>query len=160
MKTAQDRDALRRALSEGKITCVGTDHAPHKLSDKQGGCAKAASGMPMLQFSLVSMLRLVDEGILSIEQLVWLMCHNPARLFSVKARGFLRPNYKADITLVKRGASWTLTENLIQSKCGWSPLTGEEFRWRVVRTICNGHTVFDEGKTDNDYRGEAVQFEH
>ena len=160
VKTAQDRDALRRALSEGKITCVGTDHAPHKLSDKQGGCAKAASGMPMLQFSLVSMLRLVDEGILSIEQLVWLMCHNPARLFSVKARGFLRPNYKADITLVKRGASWTLTENLIQSKCGWSPLTGEEFRWRVVRTICNGHTVFDEGKTDNDYRGEAVLFEH
>ena len=160
VKTAQDRDALRRALSEGKITCVGTDHAPHKLSDKQGGCAKAASGMPMLQFSLVSMLRLVDEGVLSIEQLVWLMCHNPARLFSVKARGFLRPNYKADITLVKRGASWTLTENLIQSKCGWSPLTGEEFRWRVVRTICNGHTVFDEGKTDNDYRGEAVLFEH
>ena len=160
VKTAQDRDALRRALSEGKITCVGTDHAPHKLSDKQGGCTKAASGMPMLQFSLVSMLRLVDEGILSIEQLVWQMCHNPARLFSVKARGFLRPNYKADITLVKRGASWTLTENLIQSKCGWSPLTGEEFRWRVVRTICNGHTVFDEGKTDNDYRGEAVLFEH
>ena len=160
VKTAQDRDALRRALSEGKITCVGTDHAPHKLSDKQGGCAKAASGMPMLQFSLVSMLRLVDEGVLSIEQLVWLMCHNPARLFSVKARGFLRPNYKADITLVKRGAPWTLTENLIQSKCGWSPLTGEEFRWRVVRTICNGHTVFDEGKTDNDYLGEAVLFEH
>lgn len=160
VKTAQDRDALRRALSEGKITCVGTDHAPHKLSDKQGGCAKAASGMPMLQFSLVSMLRLVDEGVLSIEQLVWLMCHNPARLFSVKARGFLRPNYKADITLVKRGAPWTLTENLIQSKCGWSPLTGEEFRWRVVRTICNGHTVFDEGKIDNDYRGEAVLFEH
>ena len=160
VKTAQDRDALRRALSEGKITCVGTDHAPHKLSDKQGGCTKAASGMPMLQFSLVSMLRLVDEGILSIEQLVWQMCHNPAQLFSVKARGFLRPNYKADITLVKRGASWTLTENLIQSKCGWSPLTGEEFRWRVVRTICNGHTVFDEGKTDNDYRGEAVLFEH
>ena len=160
VKTAQDRDALRRAISEGKITCVGTDHAPHKLSDKQGGCAKAASGMPMLQFSLVSMLRLVDEGVLSIEQLVWLMCHNPARLFSVKARGFLRSNYKADITLVKRGAPWTLTENLIQSKCGWSPLTGEEFRWRVVRTICNGHTVFDEGKTDNDYLGEAVLFEH
>ena len=98
--------------------------------------------------------------VLSVEQMVWLMCHNPARLFSVKERGFLRPGYKADITLVKRGAPWTLTGNLIQSKCGWSPLTGEQFRWRVVRTICNGHSVFEEGKMDEDYRGEAVEFVH
>lgn len=160
VKTAQDREALRQALTNGKITCVGTDHAPHKLSEKQGGCAKAASGMPMLQFSLVSMLKLVDEGVLTVEQVVWLMCHNPARLFSVKDRGYLRPNYKADITIVRRGTPWTLTEDLIQSKCGWSPLTGEQFCWRVVRTICNGHTVFDEGKMDMDYRGEALQFEH
>jgi dihydroorotase len=160
VKTTTDREALRLALTDGKITCIGTDHAPHKLSDKQGGCAKAASGMPMLQFSLVSMLNLVDEGVLTVEELAWLMCHNPARLFSVKERGFLRPGYKADITLVRRGAPWTLTENLIQSKCGWSPLTGEQFRWRVVRTICNGHTVFDNGKMDEDYRGEAVEFKH
>lgn len=158
VKTAKDREALRRALSKGVITCIGTDHAPHKLSDKQGGCAHAASGMPMIQFSLVSMLNLVDEGIITAEQLVWLMCHNPARLFSVSNRGFIRPGYKADITIVKRDTPWTLTEDMIQSKCGWSPLTGDEFHWRVMKTICNGHTVFDNGRMDETYRGEAVTF--
>lgn len=159
VKSAMDRKALRLALAGGRITCIGTDHAPHQLADKQGGCARAASGMPMVQFSLVSMLRLVDEGVLTLEQLVWLMCHNPARLFSVSRRGFVRPGFKADITIVRRGAPWTLTESLIQSKCHWSPLTGGQFRWRVERTICNGHTVFSEGKMDESYRGEAVRFE-
>ncbi len=159
VKTANDRDALRLALHNGGITCIGTDHAPHKLSDKQGGCAHAASGMPMVQFSLVSMLNLVDEGIISVEQLVWLMCHNPARLFSVSNRGFIRPGYKADITIVKRDEPWTLTEEMIQSKCGWSPLTGDKFSWRVIRTICNGHTVFDNGQVDGSYLGEAVRFD-
>lgn len=84
----------------------------------------------------------------------------PTRLFAVKARGFIRPGYKADLTIVQRGAPWTLTESLIQSKCKWSPLTGEQFRWKVIKTICNGHTIFDEGKMDEDYRGEAVKFEH
>ena len=119
---------------------------------------RMASGMPMVQFSLVSMLQLVDEGVLTIERLVWLMCHNPARLFAVTGRGFLRPKYKADITIVKRGAPWTLTESLIQSKCQWSPLTGSQFRWRVVRTICNGHTVYHDGNFDDSYRGEALTF--
>lgn len=158
VKTTFDCEALRMALTDGRITCVGTDHAPHELSDKQGGCLKAASGMPMVQFSLVSMLQLVDEGVLTIDRLVWLMCHNPARLFSVSKRGFLREGYKADIAIVKRGAPWTLTDNIIQSKCHWSPLTGSQFRWRVMRTICNGHTVFNDGKFDNDYRGEAIKF--
>lgn len=158
VKSTIDREALRMALSDGRITCVGTDHAPHELSDKQGGCARAASGMPMVQFSLVSMLRLVDEGVLTIEQLVWLMCHNPARLFSVAGRGFLREGYKADITIVRRGAPWTLTESMVQSKCRWSPLTGSQFRWHVERTICNGNTVFHDGRLDEDYRGEAITF--
>lgn len=158
VKTTFDREALRMALADGRIASVATDHAPHLLSDKQGGCLKAAAGMPMVQFSLVAMLRLVDEGVLDIVQLVRLMCHNPARLFSVSKRGFLRPGYKADITIVRRGAPWTLTENIIQSKCRWSPLTGCQFRWRVVRTICNGHTVFNEGTMDKSYRGEAVRF--
>lgn len=158
VKTTSDRGALRLALTDGRITCVGTDHAPHELCDKQGGCARAASGMPMVQFSLVAMLQLVDEGVLSIERLVWLMCHNPARLFAVSDRGFLRPGYKADIAIVSHGTPWTLTGDMIQSKCGWSPLTGTQFRWRVERTICNGHTVFCNGKTNEDYRGEAVKF--
>ncbi len=160
VKTSKDREALRRALNNGTITCIGTDHAPHKLTDKQGGCAQATSGMPMLQFSLVSMLNLVDEGVITVEQMVWLMCHNPARLFAVKNRGFIRPGYKADITLVKQGEPWTLTEDIIQSKCGWSPLIGDKFSWRVIRTICNGHTVFENGKMDDSYRGEAVCFNH
>lgn len=158
VKTAADRSALRKALTNGLITCVGTDHAPHELKDKQGGCIKAASGMPMVQFSLVAMLQLVDEGVLTIDRLVWLMCHNPARLFSVSQRGFLREGYKADITIVRKGTPWTLTKDVIQSKCHWSPLTGSQFHWRVVRTICNGHTVYDNGAFDKNYRGEAVRF--
>lgn len=159
VKTTFDCEALRMALTDGRITCIGTDHAPHELSDKQGGCLKAASGMPMVQFSLVSMLQLVEEDVLTIDRLVWLMCHNPARLFCVSKRGFLRPGYKADITIVKRGAPWTLTENIIQSKCHWSPLTGSQFRWHVERTMCNGHTVYNDGMMDENYRGEAVSFE-
>lgn len=160
VKTASDRDALRRALANGLITAVGTDHAPHQAADKQGGCCRAASGMPTLQFSLVTMLELVEQGVLSLERLVWLMCHNPARLFSITRRGFLRPGYKADITMIRHcDAPWTLTPDLIQSKCGWSPLTGTAYHWQVAATICNGHLIYKEGRiVDNDYRGEALRF--
>ncbi|MFC2296482.1 MAG: dihydroorotase [Prevotella sp.] len=158
VKGLADREALRRALTSGRITCIGTDHAPHQLSDKQGGCARASSGMPMIQFSLVSMLSLVDEGVLSMERLVWLMCHNPARLFGVCDRGFLRVGYKADITIVKKGNPWKVTENVIQSKCKWSPLMGEQFSWRVAGTFCNGHHVYDNGLFDGACRGEEVVF--
>ncbi|MBQ9569909.1 MAG: dihydroorotase, partial [Prevotella sp.] len=100
VKSADDRDALRKALTNGKITTVGTDHAPHLLSEKEGGAARAVSGMPMIQFSLVSMLELVDEGVLPIERLVQLMCHQPASLFEIRDRGYLRKGYKADIVIV------------------------------------------------------------
>lgn len=158
VKRPEDRQTLRQALSDGHISTIGTDHAPHVLADKQGGCAKAASGMPMVQFSLVSMLALVDEGVLTIAQLVNLMCHNPARLFEVSRRGFLRPGYKADIAIVRPNDPWTVTTDLIQSKCGWSPMTGQHYNWRVAKTICNGHLVFDEGAFDSRYHGEAVRF--
>ena len=158
VKTLADRDALRHALYSGRITCIGTDHAPHQLSEKQGGCARASSGMPMIQFSLVSMLGLVDEGVLAMERLVWLMCHNPARLFGVCDRGFLRNGYKADITIVKKGESWKVTEDIIQSKCKWSPLQGEVFTWRVVDTFCNGRHVYNHGVFDDSYCGEEVKF--
>ena len=158
VKTMGDREALRKGIINGRITCIGTDHAPHEPSAKTGGCAKAASGMPMIQFSLVSMLSLVDKGVITIEQMTWLMCHNPARLFSVSKRGFLRQGYKADITIVRKEDPWTINEDIIQSKCGWSPLEGTSFDWRVVKTICNGHTVYDNGKMDENYRGEAVTF--
>ncbi len=142
IKTTTDRDALRRALTDGRIATVATDHAPHLLEQKQGGCKSAASGMPMIQFSLPTMLELTDEGTLSLERMVELMCHNPAQLFKVRGRGFIRPGYKADLVIVRPDTPWTVTEDVIESKCRWSPMLGHEYRWAVERTICNGHTVY------------------
>ena len=158
IKTERDREALQRALTDGRITVIGTDHAPHLLSQKEGGCAKAVSGMPMIQFSLVTMLELVDNGILSLERLVELMCHNPARLFEVRHRGFIREGYQADLVLVRPNTAWVCTKNLIESKCGWSPMEGHMFLWRVERTLCNGHTVYADGKVDASYIGQPVTF--
>lgn len=158
VKTLADRDALRQALCDGRIFVVGTDHAPHEWKDKQGGCAKAASGMPMIQFSLVAMLELVDAGVLTIEKMVELMAHHPASLFCLNNRGFLRKGYQADIVVVRPNVPWTLDKELIQSKCGWSPLEGHEFKWRVEQTICNGHVVYDKGNFDDSYRGEELSF--
>jgi len=158
IKTRRDREALRRALSTGVVTTVATDHAPHEIKDKQGGCARAASGMPMVQFSLVTMLELVDAGYITIERLVDLMCHNPATLFEVRERGYLRRGYKADIVLVRRGEPWTVTKDMVRSKCRWSPMEGHRYNWRVSRTICNGRVVFDNGSFDASCRGEQVMF--
>lgn len=158
IKTECDREMLREALNDGRITVIGTDHAPHLLTQKEGGCAKAASGMPMIQFSLVTMLELVDQGVLSLERLVELMCHNPARLFDVRQRGFLREGYQADIVLVRPNTGWTVTKDMILSKCGWSPMEGHMFLWRVERTLCNGHTVYGQGKVDTNYIGQSVEF--
>ncbi len=158
IKSERDREALREALNDGRISVVGTDHAPHLLSQKEGGCAKAASGMPMVQFSLVTMLELVDQGVLSLERLVELMCHHPATLFGVRHRGFLREGYQADIVLVRPNTGWTVTREIILSKCGWSPMEGHMYLWRVERTLCNGHTVWQQGRVDTSYIGQPVEF--
>lgn len=158
IKTVNDRKALREALADGRISVVGTDHAPHECKDKQGGCAKAASGMPMVQFSLVSMLELVDEGVLSIERMVEVMSHHPAKLFQVDKRGFLRPGYQADIVIVRPHTAWTVHKEIIQSKCGWSPMEGHEYQWQVEQTICNGHLIYNKGVFDEAYRGEELTF--
>ena len=158
VKTPVDQFMLREALNDGRISVVGTDHAPHLLSQKEGGCVMAASGMPMIQFSLVTMLELVDEGVLTIQRLVELMCHNPARLFGIQQRGFLRKGYRADITIVRPKQPWTVTKNCILSKCGWSPLEGHTFNWQVERTLCNGHTVYHNGQVDTSYIGEEISF--
>jgi dihydroorotase len=158
IKTERDREALQRALTDGRITVIGKDHAPHLLSQKEGGCAKAVSGMPMIQFSLVTMLELVDNGILSLERLVELMCHNPARLFEVRHRGFIRKGYQADIVIVRPKSSWTVTPEVIESKCGWSPMEGHTFNWRVEQTFCNGHSVYHHGVVDRDYIGQPLAF--
>lgn len=160
IKEESDREKLLELAEEDNgsmIKTIATDHAPHLLDDKQGGCVKAASGMPMIQFSLPAMMEFVDRGEMSIGRLVQLMCHNPATIFSVNRRGFLRKGYKADITIVKR-KPWTITKDCILGKCGWSPLEGERLQWQVARTICNGHTVYNGGMVDADYIGERITF--
>lgn len=158
IKTKHDRDELRRALTDGRISVIGTDHAPHRIENKQGGAAKASSGMPMIQFSLVSMLELVDAGVLGIESMVQLMCHNPASLFHVRERGYIRKGYKADMVIVKPHKPWTVSNACIESKCGWSPMTGHEYQWQVQCTLCNGHLVYSNENHFIDYCGEELTF--
>ena len=160
IKTPVDQFMLREALTDGRISVVGTDHAPHLLEQKEGGCAKAASGMPMIQFSLVTMLELVDQRVLSIDRMVELMSHNPARLFGVEHRGFLRPDYRADIVIVRPKSPWKVTKETILSKCGWSPMEGHKYQWKVERTLCNGQTVYANGIVNADILGEAITFNH
>lgn len=159
IKTSEDRDALRKALTDGRIRTIATDHAPHLLSEKQGGCLRAMSGMPMVQFSLPAVLGLVDEGILSKERLVELMCHNPARLYHIKERGFIREGYWADLTLVRR-KPWILTTDCIESLCRWSPLEGRTLGWQVERTWVNGKLVWDGTSVSQQCEGNRVIFEY
>lgn len=158
IKSPVDQFMLRESLNDGRITTIATDHAPHLLSQKQGGCVKAASGMPMVQFSLPTMLELVDRKVLTIERLVELMAHNPARLFEVRQRGFIRAGYQADLVIVRPHSPWTVTPEVIQSKCKWSPMEGHTFDWRVEQTFCNGHLVYNEGMVDCKYIGQPLTF--
>ena len=158
VKSFHDRDALREGLSDGRISVVATDHAPHLLSQKEGGAARATSGMPMIQFSLVSMLELVDEGVLTIERLVELMAHNPARLFEVRKRGFIRPDYQADLVVVRPNSPWTVTPDVIESKCKWSPMEGHTYQWQVEKTFCNGHLIYNNGVVAPASKGQPVLF--
>ena len=159
IKTIKDRDALRRAVNENKIDFIGTDHAPHHPDDKCGGALKAASGMPSIQFSLLAMLRLVDEGVFSIENLVEKMCHTPARIFNIRNRGFLRKGYIADFVLIDPRTPHTIKKEDIISKCGWSPFEGETFNWSVRQTWVNGECVYKDGKINDEVRGKALRFD-
>ncbi|MCD8304295.1 MAG: dihydroorotase [Prevotellaceae bacterium] len=154
VKTESDRQALLQALRHGTLTLIGSDHAPHLLSEKQGGCRLAASGMPLVQFSLISML---EQGEVSVEQIVSLMCHAPATLFGIEGRGFLRKGYKADLALVEQ-TEWTLSKEDILSKCGWSPLEGQTFHHRIWQTYVNGCLAYDHAIVDDTHRGEALHF--
>lgn len=158
VKTFSDREALRRSLTDGSIYTIATDHAPHLLSQKEGGCAKAVSGMPMVQFSLCTMLTLSDKGILPVERVAKLMCNNPATLFEVRDRGFLKEGYKADIAIVKQCEPYTVTNDMVISKCGWTPLAGTELSWKVMHTFCNGQHVYDNGFINDNIRGEEIKF--
>ncbi|WP_071145097.1 dihydroorotase [Bacteroides ihuae] len=158
IKLKGNREALRNAVNSGLIDVIATDHAPHLLSEKEGGALKATSGMPMVQFSLVSMLQLVNEGVFTIEKIVEKMCHAPADIYSINHRGYIRPGYQADLVLVRPNNKWELTKDSILSKCQWSPLEGRTFDWKVDKTFVNGHLVYSEGRVDENYRGQQLRF--
>lgn len=158
IKTPADRDALRQALTNGLIDVVATDHAPHLLSEKEGGALKAASGMPMIQFSLVSMLELSDQGILPIERVPQLMSHNPAMLYAIDRRGFIRPGYYADLVLVNPDANWQVLSGRYYTKCGWTPMDERTFKWKIVRTFVNGRTAYSDSIVVDGVRGKELVF--
>lgn len=157
VKSRTDRDALRKALIEGKIDIVATDHAPHTMAEKQGSCLKAASGGPMVQHALVAMLELCKQGVFTEELLVEKMAHAPAKLFGIKDRGFIREGYYADLVLVNPNQSWTVGKENILYKCGWSPLEGATFSHRVEKTFVNGRLVYDGGVFDEGFRGKELE---
>lgn len=159
VKTASDQEALLAALKNtDKLDVVGTDHAPHLLSEKQGGCLKAVSGMPMVQFSLVTMLDLAKEGKITYADVVKRMCQMPATLFGINNRGYIKEGNYADLVLVNPATEWTLRADDILSKCKWSPLEGHTFHHKVQYTICNGHLVYKNGIVDESYRGKPLSF--
>lgn len=158
IKTYADREGLREGLRDGKIDVVATDHAPHTVEDKRGDVLRAASGGPLVQFSLVAMLELVKRGVFTIEQVVNKMAHAPADLYGVVGRGYIRENYKADLVVVESGVQNCVVREDIKSKCGWSPFEGEVFHNRVCRTYVNGNIVFDKGEIMGDVRGERLLF--
>jgi dihydroorotase len=158
VKTPEDRAALREALTNGLIDVVATDHAPHLENEKLGGALRAVSGMPMIQFSLVSMLELNEMGVLPIERIPDLMAHNPAKLFHIEKRGFIRPGYYADLVLVDPEANWQVREGRYYTKCGWTPMDERFFKWRVCRTIINGITAYCDGIVVDGVRGKELRF--
>ena len=127
--------------------------------DKEGGALTAASGMPSIQFSLLAMLKLVDEGVLTIENMVEKMCHAPARIFGVNKRGYIKKGYAADFVLLRNGCPHTIEKSDIISKCGWSPFEGDTFNWAVAQTWVNGECAYKDGKINEEVRGKALVFD-
>ena len=158
IKSAADRDALRRAIADGTIEVVATDHAPHTAEEKMSGnYFNTPSGAPMVQHSLVAMLQMADEGLWTYSTVAELMCHRPAELFDVSRRGYIRKGYKADMVIVEH-SPWTVRKENILYKCGWSPMENITFNNKVYQTYVNGHLVYDQGNVDTSYRGERLTF--
>jgi dihydroorotase len=159
IKTRFDREALLNSTINDLIDIVATDHAPHTIEEKNNSYFKAPSGGPLVQHSLVVMLELWHRKLISLEKIVEKMCHNPAILFNIKERGFIREGYKADLCLVDPDDKWTVSKDNILYKCGWSPFEGTTFRSKVVKTIVNGTVVYDNGVFNEDYRGQRLGFD-
>lgn len=157
VKTKEDRDALLQGLLKGKLDVIATDHAPHLLEEKTGGCLQAASGGPLVQHSLQMMLEMSKQGKISKEEVVNKMCHAPATLFRINKRGYIREGYFADLVLVNPNKDYTITQENILYKCKWSPLENETVSTSIEKTFLNGQIAFENGQV-NEVRGQALTF--
>ena len=158
VKTKADRQGLWDALLDDRIDVIATDHAPHTMEEKQNVYTNAPSGGPLVQHSLPVMLENFRSGKISIEKIVEKMCHNPAIIFQIEKRGFIREGYKADLVLVDDNSEWTVSKDNILYKCGWSPLEGMTLHAEVTHTFINGNLAYENGKVNEEKFGERLLF--
>ena len=156
IKTEKDKKGLLKALLDDRIDLVTTDHAPHTLEEKQKPYFQSMSGAPMVQHSLNIMLEFYKQGLISLEKIAEKMCHNPAILYHIEKRGFIREGYFADLTLVDLNTSWTVSKENILYKCGWSPVEGTTFHRSITQTFVNGNLVYNNGNFNENSRGMAL----
>ena len=159
IKTKEDQEAIFSAVLDGRIDVIATDHAPHTLAEKDNQYFKAPSGGPLVQHSLVAMLDFFHAGKISLEMIVRKMAHNPAILFKISNRGFIREGYYADLVLVDLARRWTVAPDNILSKCGWSPFQGRTFQSQVTHTFVSGHLAYAEGEFDERMMGQRLTFD-
>ena len=159
VKTQKDKDGLWKALLDDRIDVIATDHAPHTWEEKQNVYTKAPSGGPLVQHTLVLMIENFKNGKITLEKIVEKMCHNPAILFQIEKRGFIREGYKADVVLVDLNDNSTVTKENILYKCGWSPFEGSVFHSKITHTFVNGNLVYENGKVAHEKFGERLLFE-
>jgi dihydroorotase len=156
IKTEKDKKGLLNALLDDRIDIVTTDHAPHTLDEKQKPYFQSMSGAPIVQHSLNIMLEFFKQGLISLEKIAEKMCHNPATLYRIDKRGFIRAGYFADLTIVDLDANWIVEKKNLLSKCGWTPLEGTTFHSKVTHTFVNGNLVYDNGQFDETTKGQAL----
>ena len=158
VKTKDDRTALWEALLDGRIDVIATDHAPHTLEEKMQPYLQAPSGGPLVQHALVAMFEMFHQGRISVEKIVEKMSHNPANIFKIENRGFIKVGHYADLVLVNAGLPWSVQKDNILSKCGWSPFQGFTFKSRVTHTIVNGELVYTNFKVKDLRAGQRLTF--
>jgi len=158
VKTAADRQGLWKALLDDRLDIIATDHAPHTLEEKSNSYLKAPSGGPLVQHALLALLEKVSEKVISIEKLVEKACHNPAIIFQIENRGFIREGYYADLVLIDLKAPQTVCKENILYKCGWSPFEGTTFSSSVTHTFVNGVLMYHEGVFNNEVKGKRITF--
>ena len=158
VKTAKDREGLWEALLDDRLDIVATDHAPHTLAEKNQVYTKAPSGGPLVQHALQAMLEAVKSKKITIEKMVEKMCHNPAKIFKIDKRGFIRKGFYADLVLVDLNKSQTVSKNNILYKCGWSPFEGITFGAQITHTIVNGNLIYNQGLFDDKIKGNRLTF--